>query len=181
MKWEDGKGSGRAAGVSANNRGDVSSRNASRIYYTSRDFKQAYNWVSSFSASTGNEIIYLKNDSQVNDLYIDHVLLSAEAGRATFALYEVSGTAAGTTLTGVNLNLKSSNTADVTSFGNAAVTGLTLGNKIEVVSAPDDTTVALNVQDALILGFNNAIAIEFTGSAGNVNCVISGFFEEIGN
>jgi hypothetical protein len=177
---EDGKGSGRSAGVSANQRLDTSSRSAARIYYTSRDFGQAYNWVSSYSASSGDEVIYVQNNSKTDYLYIDHIVMSAEAGRATFTLYQVTGTPAGTTITGKNLNLVSNNTANATSYGNASVTGITLGAAIDIVSATDDSSVILDLRDALILGFNDAIAISFAGSAGTVNAVISGMFEEIG-
>lgn len=174
---EDARGRGYKASVSTVNRLNVSGKNADRSFYINRDNALSFNWTSTYSATNGDEIIYIKNTNKSADLNIENITLSAEAGRATFTLYEVSGTASGTSITGKNMNLKSGNIADVTSLGDAAVTGITLGDKIDIISGIDDATSRVVLPSKLILGFNNAIAISFAGSNGTVSAVVHGFFE----
>lgn len=176
MKLQDGTGSGSYVKVTTDNRIDTSSRQSTRAYYVSRDAGQSYIWTSSFSAATGNEIIYVKNDSTSKNLYIDFIHVSG-VNTGLFEVYQVSGTAAGTTITGRNLNLTSSNVADATSYGDASVTGLTIGNRLYLHRTPANSSGTMEINDTLILGVSDAIALTYTGSTGIVDAEIRGFFE----
>lgn len=176
---EDARGRGFKASVSTEHRLNTSSKVASRKYFVSRDQAQCYTWSSTYSATSGDEVLYIKNDDSNRDLYIDNISFFSEAGRATFTLYEVTGTASGTSITGSNLNLKSGNSADVTSLGNAAVTGITLGSVLDISASPDDTTTYVQFDGALILGFGDAIALSFAGSSGTVGVTAFGYFETV--
>ena len=57
---EDARGLGYKASVSKTNRLNVSSKIARRAFYINRDEANCYSVTSSFSAATGNEIVYIK-------------------------------------------------------------------------------------------------------------------------
>lgn len=177
MKIEDGKGTGKKAGVTEDQRLQTSARASTRSYYASRDDGQVYTWTSTYSATSGDEILYIKNDSTTKFLYIDHITVSAAAGAWTMTLAEVSGTAAGTTVTGKNLNLRSGNVADSTALGNASVTGLTIGNTMDISAGVAGESHRIDLNGTVILGLNDAIAITFTGTNGTATAVAFGYFE----
>ena len=178
IKIEDGAGSGKLASVSDKQRLRTTSVASPRAYYISREDGQTYSWTSSYSASSGDEIIYIKNTDTERKLFIDIMRFSA-VNTALFEVFEVTGTASGTAITGKNLNLSSGSVADATSYGNNAVTGITIGDRITLVRVPANGVHDLNFENALILGFNDAIAVTYTGSTGIADIAIRAFFEEV--
>jgi len=148
---EDATGSGQGVGVSpTGNRMRVSSRTDDRIYYMSRDNELAFSVVSIDTPSAGGEYnFYFKNISTSQRFYVTGITVGA-ADLAIFKIVRVTGTAAGTSITAVNLNLTSGNTADATVFGNGAVTGLTEESVIDVVSVGADDSKHILLHDALI-------------------------------
>ena len=161
VRIEDGKGTGVVASVSSDNRLDVSSRVAPRDFYISRDIGQVYTITSEDAATAANEeTIYLQNSSSTKNLFIANILIASDAD-ARFRLKFVTGTAAGSSaLTPINLNKTSSNAADVVARGDGAITGLTDDGDIALVSVAANTTGAFSLNESLILGQNDAIAIE---------------------
>lgn len=181
MKIEDGTGSGKFTKVNNRNRLDVSSAVFSEAHLVAAEDAETYIWSSSYSATSGDEVIYIKNTSKAKLLVIHSMKLGAVA-TAQFALYEVTGTPAGTTITGKNTNLTSGNAAEATSYGDASVTGLTIGDRIEIVRIPANDSKHVDTQDCIILGFNDAIAITYTAGSGNtIDATILGYYEELGN
>jgi len=176
MKIEDGAGSGKLAIVNSRNRLDVSSSTISESSFVAAKEAQTYIWTTSFSAATGNEVMYIKNTSKTKLLVIDKVTVNA-VNASLFELYQVTGTAAGTSITGKNTNLTSGNEADATALGEAAVTGLTLGGRIDLARVPANGRTTMELNDVLILGLNDAIAVEYTGSTGLVDLIITGYYE----
>lgn len=176
MKIEDGGGKGSFAKVNAKQRLDTTAATLNQRALVSIVDGQTFTWTTSFSAATGNEVIYIKNDSKIKLLIIDKVTVnSVNAG--LFELYTATGTAGGTSITGVNTNLTSSVVADATAYGEAAVTGLTLGDRIDLARTAANGRANMELQDILILGLNDAIAVEYTGSTGLVDLIITGYFE----
>jgi hypothetical protein len=179
LQIEDGKGSGQLAGVSrTGNRFNVSSRSDGRIYYISRDNGDAYTMVSIDTPSAGGEYnFYFKNTSTTQKFYVTHIEVGA-ADLAIFKLSTVTGTAAGTAITPVNLNRTSGNVASATCLGNGAVTGLTEEHVLKVISVNADDSKDIKLDDALILGQGDAIAVEFdTGSASAIHIDMQGFYD----
>ena len=117
---------GLKATVGRSERLNVSSSSNPRDYYASRDDGKLFNFVSGFDATTGNICISIENDSATDDLYLGYARISCVTN-CSFDFYftEAGDTPAGTTLTAVNMNAKSPKPAEVKSFGNAAVTGIT--------------------------------------------------------
>jgi hypothetical protein len=137
-------------------------------------------WTTSFSAATGNEIIYIKNTSKTSLLVIDKADVSS-VNAGLFELFEVTGTAAGTSISGSNTNLTSGNEADATSLGEASVTGLTIGKRIDLARTSANGSGTMQLKDVLVLGLNDAIAITYTGSTGIVDAAILGYYEKVEN
>tara|TARA_R110000796_G_scaffold87063_1_gene188163 strand:- start:567 stop:1103 length:537 start_codon:yes stop_codon:yes gene_type:complete len=167
---------GTAAAVSKDQRLDVSSKANKRIFYVSRDDGRAFVWTSTFATGGSDvEVLYIKNDSTSRDLYIDSAHYSATAA-CVFTVQKHTGTASGTTNTGVNLNSKSSNDAEATSLGNGAVTAGTIGDTLAFLSVGAAAAENRNWNGEIILGQGDSIVI--TASA-NTTIFFSatGFYE----
>jgi hypothetical protein len=178
MKVEDGIGSGKLAKVNSRNRLDISSATFSESHLVAALDAETYLWTTSFSAATGNEIIYIKNNSKTKLLVIDKVTVNG-VNAGLFELFQVTGTASGTSITGKNSNLTSGNSADATALGEASVTGLTIGDRIDLARIPANGRATMELQDVLLLGFNDAIAITYTGSTGIVDAIVTGYYETL--
>ncbi len=181
MKIEDGAGSGKVAKVNKRNRLDVASSTFSEAHLVALQDGQTYSWTSSYSATSGDEIIYIKNTSKTKLLIIDSMELGAVA-TAQFAIYQVTGTASGTSITGKNTNLISGNAADATALGDAAVTGITIGDRVSIIRVPANDSKLIDFKDTLVLGLNDAIAITYTAGSGNtIDATIVGYYDTLEN
>lgn len=158
---------------------NVSSRSDSRIFYVSRDNGQAYVLRMEDDDAAANDLLaYLRNDSKDKRLFVTDIHLSSE-NAATFKIAFGDSTAAtGTSVTPVNLNRSSSNDADVTGLGGAAVGGVTASTFFATIRVDANGFEEWSAQDALILGQNDNIVIEYdTGSTGDVEIDIFFFIE----
>ena len=169
--------SGTTAEVNEKQQLEVSASVSSESHHVSLNNGETYLWTTSWSADTGEEVIYLKNNSKTKYLIIDKVTVSAVAA-SLFELYTATGTAAGTTITGANANRASGNAADASAFGEAEVTGLTTASRIDMARVAANGRATMDLQDVLILGQNDAITLTYTGSTGIVDVIITGYFED---
>ena len=174
IEIEDGKGSGRRAEVDKENKLSVSSTGHSESSEVSRERGATYLWTSSYSAGTGNEVIYIKNTSTTQNLIIDKATVNSVL-TGLFELNVAAGTAGGTTITGTNANLTSGNAASASSYGNASVTGITPGIRIDMARIPANGRATMELNDILILGLNDAVSITYTGSTGIVDIIVTGY------
>ena len=175
MKLEDGTGTGLVAAVDSNNHLEVSSTTSSESHFIALKKAQTYIWTSSYSTSTGDEIIYIKNTSKDKVLVIDKVTVNSVL-TGLFELCVVTGTPSGTSITGANTNLTSGNVAAATALGDAAVTGVTSALRIDMARVPAAGRATMELNDVLILGFNDAITITYTGSTGITDTIITGYY-----
>ena len=178
MKLQDGTGKGYVAKVNTKNRLQVTAKTEPAAYINAIADGSSYTWSSSFSAATGEEVLYIKNTSKTELLVLSSMYLGA-VNTALFSLYEVSGTAAGTAVTGKNTNLSSGNVAAASAYGEASVTGLTIGDRILQLRVPANSSASYDLQDSIILGFNDAVAVTYTGSTGIADVAIIGFYESL--
>jgi len=176
----DGTGTGQSVGVSpTGNRLNVSSRSDERIYYISRDNGDAYTIYSRDAAAAADEHqLYFRNTSTTKKFYVN----SFELGGADICIFSIiiaTGTATGgSTLTPVNLNFTSGNTASATVLGNGDVGGFTTGAVIRHIATAADTTGTINFHDSLVLGQGDAIAVHTRiGGTGEVTITMTGFYD----
>lgn len=158
---------------------NVSSRVDDRIFYTSRDQGQAYSLrIEDDDAAAADLVLYLRNDSKDKRLYITDIHFNSE-NAGTFKIGFGDATAAtGTAVTPVNLNRSSSNDADATAFGNGAVGGVAASVFFATVRTPANTFIEWESKDALILGQNDNVIIEYdTGTTGDIELDIFFFIE----
>lgn len=157
---------------------NVSARSDERIFYNSRDEGQTYVWTSfDAAAAVGEYSIYLQNTSTSKNLIIKEISVSPGVAM-TFKVATVTGVAAGSAITGYNMNRNSGNAAQANAFGDAAVTNLSESQVIRTIMSPALETVEHDFHDALILGQNDAIAVECDVNAGGLVYVqILGYFE----
>lgn len=181
---EDGRGSGLNASVAnANGKGrlDTSARTNERIAYASRE-GEAYTLVVADAGPTANEYTaYLQNTSSTSNIHIHSVSLSATDADVKWKIHSVTGTAAGaSSVTPLNTNRGSGKSASATARGGAGgVTGLTSeGVLYDFFHGPALSSFHFETHDALILGQNDAIAIEYdAGTGGAVSMTIDFHFD----
>lgn len=163
----------------SDNRFNVSSRQDSRPFYISRDNGQVYILrIEDDNAEVGDLLAYLRNDSKDKTLYVNDIHFNSE-NAATFKIAFGDAVAAtGTAVTPVNLNRSSSNAADVTALGNGAVGGAGASTFFSTVRVGANGFQEWGAQDALSLGQNDNIVIEYDlGSTGDVEIDIYFFLE----
>ncbi len=160
---------------------NVSSRTDGRAFYVSRDKGQSYVLhIKDADAATADLIAYLRNDSKDKKVYIQDIHISSPVACKFIVSFGDSTTATGTSVTPVNLNRGSSNDADVTCLGNAAVGGVSASVAFASLRISASATGELDFNDELILGQNDNIVIEsdlVTGSPDLVEIDIYFFIE----
>lgn len=158
---------------------NTSSRSNTRSYYVSRDEGQSYTTTSLVTASSlGSQMLYFQNTSTSKKFFLDKVTFGTGT-RCVFKIHFVTGTAAGgSALTPVNLNKSSVNDAAATARGDGDVTGLTIDKTIGAYRVDANTFKDESFDDTVILGQNDAIAIEYdSGGLLTSEAVIRGYFE----
>lgn len=173
-----GTGNNLPVGVSSDNRLNTSARSNKRIYYISRDDGNAFS-INSLDTTANTEfMLYFKNDSTTLKFFVEHVHISA-VETVLWKLHQVTGTAAGgSVVTPVNLNLSSGVAASATARGTGAITGLTSSSVIDSVRTEATGAGEFSVEEGLILGQDDAIAVEYdTGTTGLCEATIVGFYE----
>lgn len=182
MRLEDGKGKNGDMSVSVAQRGNVSSKNAERSYYVSRDDGLAFNAVfDSINAAAGDYTLYLKNDSTTRNMFIDTIEFhSVEAVK--WKIWHVTGTAAaGEPVTPTNLNLASGKIAETTAMaGNTPITGLTNVSQLGTHRSQALGDSEMDFHGALLLGPQDAIAVEYdSGTTGDCSHDLFFWFENL--
>ena len=135
-------------------------------------------FVSTYTATGGQEVISIKNDESAKKLHITRLFLASTA-QTIWTLFETtSATAAGgTALTYQNPNLTSGTNNSVTAFGNAEVTGSLTGNTLGLFSTTAEVMAQIFLEGSLILGKDDQIAITADVN-GTVIVTIIGFWDD---
>ncbi len=175
----DGR-SGKTAGVSGNNRLNVSSRSAARAYYNARFDGQAYAWAAlTYDYDIDDTILLVKNTSSSLQLHIHAIWLGGNvAGKVIIHRpTTVVATPAGTAVVGTNLNGSSNNVADA--VAKADETTNALGDTIFSVRMPADDTLEIHTDDIITLAQNQSLAVDFGVEGAACQATIWGYFETL--
>ena len=159
----DGKGAGNLVEIDAANRVQVLSLAKNPVaYHSLKDASAAY-WNSTYSATGGQEVIYIQN-TEARKLHIEKMVISSSVA-SLWTLFKVTSTTAagGTAITPVSPNLSGSTPGQENSFGNASVTGSLSGDTLlvgSIATALEDAQYDFG--GAIILSDNDAIALTLT-------------------
>lgn len=162
---------------------DVEAKSDEVIFFASRDESEAFSWVAQDAAAAAGEyVIYVKNTSTQGKILVIREIVVGSAELAIWKLSTVTGTAAGgSEITGVCLNRKTPTSAPATarSGSTGGVTGLTEQEVVAICRSTADANKVLDMHDALILGQDQAIAVEIDTTAGaEASVVVIGHFED---
>jgi len=178
LQIEDGTGTGAKVKVEADNALLVDAHTIPRGAFVSEQDGQTYAWTSTDATSAAEESIYVQNTSSDSELHIDKIILAGVEATVHAVLLVTGGTPAGTTITGVNMNKGSSNTAAATALGNAAVTGSVVGDIVAQAYHAALGSMTIDFEGELILGQDDAIAVRtVAGTDGIVYITIIGFYD----
>lgn len=139
----------------------------------------AASFLSAYSATGGQEVIYIRNDEPDRALHISRLFLFSDAASVWNLFQVTSATAAGgTALVYRNPNLTEGNNRSHTSFGSADVTGSLTGDRLFAFTSLADVMISPFLEGALVLGKDDAIAITLvTGAPGVMQATILGFWD----
>jgi hypothetical protein len=181
MLIEDGKGTGRKAEVNSENMLVTRSVTESHLSHVADDEGIAYIiTVDDVGPVAGEYTLYIKNTNSSDVFVVDCMTLNNVDADVVWKIHQVTGTAAGASvLTPINTNLSSGNTADMTVRGGAGgVTGLTSVNVLNTTfGGSANSNVCIDLRGAIILGHQNAIAVEYdAGTGGAVSITLLGHY-----
>ena len=174
----DGKGRGILAAVDKENRLNVYSTMEAEISHESEVNARAFTWTHSYNSGANDTILWLKNTSSTLNLVIDKIVMSSDA-TTKFVVHFPSGTtAAGTGVTGVNLNRSSNATADASVYGDE--TGNTQGAIMAQGIILNNTPAILPVDGSIVLGINDEVAVDFVSATTALGMVtIRAYYHEV--
>lgn len=133
---------------------------------------------STYALTGGEEALYLENEDSDRDIVIEDVVTSTNIAGVVSVLEVTSGTATGTVVTPLNLNLGSAKVAQATVYGNASVTGTVDGDIIAAHELAADTPHTFRFNGGLILPKNSAIAVRFATTATGIYVDILFHYED---
>ena len=177
---EDGAGRGYTASVSSSNRLNVSAKSNPRNFYISRDDQRVFVATSSYNINASADyVFYMKNTSSTRFMFINSMQFGGVESQQ-FVVKKATGTWSGTPATPSNMNESSGLTAEATVYANAVVTAATEGDTIMYARNIATGTVYVDFNDVLILGPNNAFAVQANVGSGIIDYVCMFHYEPIG-
>ena len=175
MNIDDGKGRGSSVSVSLDNRLEVSSRNASRATYVSRDTGQTYSWSAAKNIDATDTILLVCNNSTTKLLYIEKIIIGTDTATRFTVHSPAYPTLAGSVIVGTNDNRLSGNLAEAVAYEDE--TGNTQANVLHQGMIVAGDMVDLIIDGRIILGFHQCIAVDIVTEPTMVTCTIVGWFE----
>jgi hypothetical protein len=154
---EDGSGDDYKAKVNSRNQLSVNAETLTPIAMASIRKNNAFVVSSNFTTSSGSDTVFYLKNTGPKSIIIHHFHLGMNAA-THYELFRCTGTPSGTEVTPVNLYLGSSNTANVTTYGDAPITGLTTGDIIAYSRAQSSRPdMSFELAGALIIPTGEAI------------------------
>ncbi len=160
---EDGKGSGRKAGVNSTNRLDVSAKTEDRIFYNSRDKEKSFSVYGrrNFAAGGTDENILSLTYTGNDKLFIKDIMFSTNSANAKIEIYfDASSISGGATIIPLNINRGAALLSETTCLhgGNLLTGTVTSANEFFDVRL-NKSSFLRDFHSALILSRNSNIFI----------------------
>ncbi len=162
----NGGGKGFPANVDDDFQLEAKTNNVSRGAFVNLNDKQAYSQYATYTTADVTDYFYfLKNNSSTKNCHVVGVRLQATAADSVSVWRGTSGTpAGGAAITPVNMGT-SENTADVTSYGDANITGLTDGSQVDMIFATAAAESKYHeFPTEIILGQNDTFSLKGTAA-----------------
>ena len=175
---ESGTGNGKLWEINNDNHGVVKAIVEVQEAHISHHDGLAYSvTVEDAGPAAGEYTLYIQNTNSSLNLVLTTIRASNVDANVVWKIHNVTGTAAGTILTPVNMNFESGNIAAANCRGGAGgVTGLTSGAVIhEWFGGPAYNSQIVEFNGALILPYGDAIAVEFDAGTGGKVAVCAHF------
>ena len=180
----DGSGNGYLAGVNTDNKLITKSTIVPAIHEATL-LGDAYSWTAvNANIDAGDTALCVVNQSNTRWLVISHAYVRVDV--ETQVKFHVPAVAVwdGTTVLGVNLNRNFAHTAPAVAYADETVNAFVAANVIETVycanAVNSQVTTSLGVKvdfnDALILGYDDALAVDVITEPGAFECTIVGYF-----
>jgi len=177
MLLEDGTGRGYKVKVTDENMLRVCAQTEYEISHVSEAHGQAYIWTATADWGIDVNALWLRNDSLTDNLMIERIIATMAAAAVIEIWVGTGNTAAGTAVTGVNLNRGSSNIAQATckhtNTNVNAGAGMTL---LQTVQLPITNARPVTFLNALILDYYDEIAINIVTDVASSSVNILGYF-----
>ena len=177
LQIEDGAGGSAGARVTKDNMLRVYAQVESEISHTSENYEDSYVWTASKNIDATDSIIWLRNDSTSMKLIIECISVGSDVAGSWFIYSPTGTTADGDTITGVNLNISSGRPASATCRSDA--TGTTPAKYLFYGSNIASETIQVNFHGALILGYLDEVAVDYTTEPALAQATIFGYYHNI--
>ena len=185
MLIEDGKGTGRKALVTLDNRLGVSAVGEAKITHESKENFGSFSWTAvSEDLAAGGTALWVANTSTTKQLHITGIYCWADVP-TQFKVHcpAYPATPAGTAVVGNNLNRTSGILAEALAYANESANTFAAANVILTLrnneTTGDEFGVFHDFSGALILGYHNAVAVDVIADSAAFECTILGYFEDI--
>ncbi|MFA5163819.1 MAG: hypothetical protein WC441_04880 [Patescibacteria group bacterium] len=169
------------AGVNKDGQLQVDASIQSALAYASTK-GDAYSWTTGTANIDATDCaLCVINRSRTRYLVISKMYVYTDVPTAIPVYSPAAATWAGTAITGVNLNRTSTLTADALAYRDE--TGNTQANLVVNLQTNETTTdefgIDYDFQDSVILGYNQAIAVDLTEESAAFNVTIIGYYVDI--
>jgi len=135
-----------------------------------------YSFVAFYSSSDNDDALYFRNTSTTQKFHCVVVNVAAKS-ETVFTLNKVTGLGSGTSITGINWNFASGNTADAVVFQDAGTIGTI--SALDCLRVPDSGSDTFEQFNSLVLGEDDAIAVRITKGDAETCVVLIGYYKDI--
>ncbi len=170
---------GDAARITSSGQFKTYSVQESGAAHASEDAGMAFIWSASQNLGADKNVIWLRNNSDSKELRIEYIDLSASAAATVEICVGNGNTLGGTTVTGTNMNLKSSNVSTAFASGTHtntnvdACSGMTILTTHQLGATRKETA---NYKGALILGYYDEVAVNVVTDVDLTTVNILGYY-----
>ena len=175
IQIEDGLGRGFSAQVDDEGHFVVDAIILSELAHQSEAHGLAMSITSTYLTTIASQEMFSFQNTADEHFHVNEITFGSSIAN-TFALIEVTGgTPAGTTISAQNLNLISGVAKSHVAFGNGDA-GVLTGNILGKWRVPASQAISFDLQDAIVLGTNDIIAVEVFVIA-SVEVTLTGFWD----
>jgi len=180
MYIKDGKGRGNVAEVNERQQLGVFASVEEEFKYFSEKYGEAFIWTNeTYDYAAADTILLVRNDRQDKNLHIYKICLHGDTEtEVEIHVPTATFTIAGTAVVGQALNRAIDKDATTYATAKATETGNTQGDVIERRRIKADTDMKVKPVGALILGYLQALGVDYVTVGAEAHVSIWGYFKD---